>query len=148
MHERIVTASALDAFRKSLRENEKSPATIEKYLRDLHYFWGRISQSTITKQSVMDYKAWLGASYAMSSANSMLASLNAFLRFMGWADLCVKQFKMQRQAYLPEEKELSREEYERLVHAAREKGNERLYLMIQTICATGIRVSELQYITV
>ena len=96
----------------------------------------------------MDYKQMLGNTYAVASANSMIAALNCFLRFCGWHELCVKQFKIQRQAYCCEEKELSRSEYIRLIEAAKKKRNERLNLIIQTICVTGIRVSELQYITV
>ena len=78
----------------------------------------------------------------------MLAALNSFLGFVGWDDCCVKQFKVQKKAYCPEEKELTKEEYIRLIRAAGSEGNERLSLVIQTICGTGIRVSELQFITV
>ena len=147
MNERTITVSVLERFRIYLIENEKSTATIEKYLRDVRRFASRVT-GPILKQTVIDYKAQLGQEYATASANSMLASLNSFFRFAGWLDLCVKQFKMQRQTYLPEEKELSKTEYERLVNAAKQAGNERLCLIIQTICATGIRVSELSYITV
>ena len=97
---------------------------------------------------VMEYKAELGNRYAMTSANSMLAALNAFLRYLGWSDSCVKQFKIQRKVYCPEEKELTKAEYVRLVNVAVKAGNKRIGLIIQTICGTGIRVSELPYITV
>lgn len=147
MSNRTITRFLLETFQNDLMENEKSPATVEKYLRDVRHF---VSCATgqITKQTVIDYKAQLGQEYATASANSMLASLNAFFRFAGWMDLCVKQFKVQRQTYLPEEKELSKAEYERLVNTAKQAGNERLSLIIQTLCATGIRVSELPCITV
>ena len=95
---------------------------------------------------VIAYKAALLGRYAVTSANSMLASLNAFFRFAGRVELCVRQFKVQRQMYLPEDKLLTRKEYERLVHAA--ESRPRLQLILQTICATGIRVSELRYFTV
>jgi len=95
----------------------------------------------------MDYKSELIKSYAIRSANSMLASLNSFLRFAGWCSFCVKQFKVQKDPYCPQEKELRRDEYLALISTAKKQKNERLSLLIQTICGTGIRVSELQYIT-
>ena len=85
---------------------------------------------------------------AASSANSMLAVINSFFRFSGWHDCCVKRLKTQAKVYCTEEKELTKEEYIRLVRTAERNGNERLSLIIQTICSTGIRVSELKYITV
>lgn len=148
MNDRTITHFLLEAFRTHLIEAEKSAATIEKYMRDVKYFVSHTAHQPVSKQTMMDYKARLAQEYAITSANSMLASLNAFLRFAGWLDLCVRQFKVQRQAFVPEEKELSREEYERLVKAARDSGNERLQLILQTICATGIRVSELAFINV
>ena len=90
----------------------------------------------------------LSENYAVRSINSMLASLNSLFSFLGWTDCRVKSIKLQRQIYCPEEKELTKAEYMRLVNAAKQKGNERLNLILQTICGTGIRVSELQYITV
>ena len=102
----------------------------------------------IDKLLTMEYKSKLQEDYAVASANSMLASLNSFLRFVSLESCCVKQFKVQQKIYCSEEKELSREEYFRLIHAAKETGSERLSLLIETICATGIRVSELQYITI
>ncbi|MBR2387378.1 MAG: tyrosine-type recombinase/integrase [Clostridia bacterium] len=145
---RIITSKKIKDFEIYLRNEERSKATIEKYMRDVRCFVGFIGSSEVSKQSVMDYKNKLGNSYAVASANSMIAALNSFLRFCGWHDLCVKQFRVQRQAYCSEEKELTRAEYLRLLEAANKKHNERLNLIIQTICGTGIRVSELQYITV
>ncbi len=145
---RIITSKKIKDFEIYLRNEERSKATIEKYMRDVRCFVAFIGSSEVSKQSVMDYKNKLGNSYAVASANSMIAALNSFLRFCGWHDLCVKQFRVQRQAYCSEEKELTRAEYLRLLEAANKKHNERLNLIIQTICGTGIRVSELQYITV
>ena len=138
----------LKEFEFYLRDEERSAATIEKYLRDVRSFASFIGASEIQKANLLEYKRNLGESYAVASANSMIAALNCFLRFCGWQELCIKQFKTQKQVYCSEEKELTRSEYVRLLDAANAKQNERLNLMIQTICGTGIRVSELRYITV
>jgi len=148
MTNKNITPELIEEFEIHLRSEERGAATIEKYLRDVHGFIRFFPSSDISKEDVMAYKCHLGNCYAITSANSMLAAINSFLRFCGRPDLCVKQFKMQRQAYCPEEKELSRAEYLRLLDAANHKRNERIHLIIQTICGTGIRVSELQYITV
>jgi len=148
MEERFVTPSALEEFRHYLISEERAPATVGKYLRDARHFACFAGGRALSRQIMLAYKAELAEKYAVASANSMLAAVNALLRYMGWHDLCVKQFRQQRQVYMPEEKELSREEYERLVAAAYRQGNERLCLILQTICATGIRVSELPFITV
>ena len=145
---RKIEPKILQEFELYLRNEERSKATIEKYMRDVRCFVGFIGLAEVSKQIVVDYKNKLGNSYAVASANSMIAALNSFLRFCGWHDLCVKQFRVQRQTYCSEEKELTRAEYIRLLEAANKKHNERLNLIIQTICGTGIRVSELQYITV
>lgn len=148
MKKRILTLKTLKQFKAFLIEQERSCATIEKYMHDMKCFADFVGLSEIDKQMVMAYKSNLGQNYAVSSANSMLAALNAFFHFCGWHDLCVKQFRVQKQVYCAEEKELNRGEYVRLLDAAKQLQNERLYLIIQTICTTGIRVSELQYITV
>ena len=135
------------AFSAFLAEEERSTATLSKYSHDVNTFLAFADDGEITKSTVLAYKEYLGEHYAVSSANSMLAALNSFFRFLGNASLCVKQFKLQRQAFCPEEKELSKEEYRRLVAAAEAQGNEALSLIIQSICATGIRVSELRFIT-
>ena len=145
---RIITSKKIKDFEIHLRNEERSKATIEKYMRDVRCFISFVGDTEIDKQKVLDYKNKLSDGYAVASANSMIAALNCFLRFCGWHDLCVKQFKMQREVYCSEEKELTRAEYIRLLEAANAKHNERLNLIIQTICGTGIRVSELQYITV
>lgn len=145
---RFINHDTIKRFEEYLLDEERSPATIEKYLRDVRCFADFVKDAEITKQLVLEYKNSLPESYELSSANSMLAALNSFLRFLGWHDLCVKRFKIQREAFCSEEKELTRDEYIRLLNAASSKSNERLSLIIQTICATGIRVSELQYITV
>ena len=145
---RIFDTKKMKEFESYLKNEEKSPATVEKYMHDIRSFRLFVGDCEITKETVLDYKSKLCDVYAVSSANSMIAALNCFFRFCCWNDLCVKRFKMQRAVYCPEEKLLSRTEYLRLLKAANEKRNERLNLIIQTICGTGIRVSELQYITV
>ena len=145
---RIITNSMIGDFESYLRSDEKSDNTIEKYLRDLRAFAVFAESREISKAVVMEFKASLTQNYEITSANSMIAAVNAFLRFMGWVDCCIKQFKVQKKAFCSEEKELTKAEYIRLVNTAKEKGNERLNLILQTICGTGIRVSELQFITV
>lgn len=148
MKKTIITLKIINDFKKYLIENEKTEATIQKYMRDIHFFADYTDGKIPNKAMVLEYKSSLAEKYAIRSTNSMLAALNAFFRFVGWNDLCVKQFKLQNEAYCSEEKELTRAEYTSLVRAAEQKKNERLSLVVQTICGTGIRVSELQYITV
>ena len=146
--ERIITNAMIGDFENYLRSDEKSDNTIEKYLRDVRAFTVFAEAREISKSVVMEFKASLVENYEVTSANSMIAAVNAFLRFVGWCDCCIKQFKVQKKAFCSEEKELTKAEYIRLVNTAKEKGNERLNLILQTICGTGIRVSELQFITV
>jgi len=148
MEKRMITNTLLETFEQSLYDDEKSKVTIEKYKRDIQKFVTFSGEKEIDKQVVLAYKAELEKTYAITSANSMLAAINTLFRFAGWFELCVKQFKVQKAVYCPEEKELTKREYEALIRAAKEKQNERLSLIIQTICVTGIRVSELVYITV
>lgn len=149
MKGRILTNEAIDCFKKHLQEEEKSENTVEKYLRDVRAFAIYLNGAEVTKETVIAYKnKLLAENYAIRSINSMLASLNSLFSFLGWIDCKVKSIKLQRQIYCPEEKELTKAEYMRLVNTAKQKGDERLNLILQTICGTGIRVSELQYITV
>lgn len=134
-------------YAKQLRLEEKSRITMEKYLRDVRYFCSWLNGAKITKERMIAYKQKLLADgYALRSVNSMLASVNHFLRFCELPDCRVKLCKVQREIYQPAERELSKQEYLRLLRAA--KDDRRLWLLLQTICATGIRVSELRYFTV
>ena len=148
MKERIITAKAIAEFREHLILEERSEMTIEKYIRDVKAFLAYAGNSAITKETVIAYKKHLQENYAVRSVNSMLASINSLFAFWGWHDLRVKSLKLQQQVFCPEEKELTKAEYTRLCRTAERKHNERLNLILQTICGTGIRVSELQYITV
>ena len=135
------------AFRDNLILEEKSIYTTEKYLRDVCAFFRFAGAKPVTKELVMDYKkALVGAGYAACSVNSMLASVNSLLSFLGWGDCKVKNLRVQRQTYCAEEKELSKAEYLRLLEASGK--NTQLSIVLQTICGTGIRVSELRYFTV
>lgn len=143
----ILTAELTDAFEKALREQERAGATVEKYMRDLRAFGAYVGDGEVNKQVVLDYKAHLQKRYATASVNSVLSSLGAFFAFCERRDLCVKRIKQQKNVFAAREKELTRAEYERLLSAALDKGNRRLYLLMQTVCACGIRVSEVQFIT-
>lgn len=145
--QRRLNENLLTYFANYLRNEERSSATIGKYLHDVRVFYDFIRTEPLEKAKVLEYKSYLSQKYAISSANSMLAALNAFFRFQGWYDFCVKQFKVQRQAFCSEEKELMKTEYFRLVEVAKRKNNERLSLILQTICGAGLRVSELVFIT-
>ncbi len=132
-----------------MREEEKSKATMEKYCHDVRAFLHYIGEEKVlSKELVITYKNYLGERYEVSSANSMLAALNYFLRFIGREDCIVKSFRIQKEAFRSREQELTREEYLKLLEEARKRGDERLYMIMQTICATGIRISELPFITV
>lgn len=147
MTERILSTQHLSAFRENLIREEKSAATIEKYLRDAGAFLAYSMGCAITKEHTVSYKQSLQEQgYAIRSINSMLASINSLLDFLGWSDCKVKNLRCQRQTYCTEEKELTKAEYLRLLEAS--KNQEQLNLVIQTICGTGIRVSELKFFTV
>lgn len=148
MEGRVIAAKMIAEFEEHLILEERSVATIQKYIRDVKAFMAYAQNSAISKEIVIAYKQYLQENYAVRSVNSMLASINSFFSLFGWNDLKVKSLKLQQQVFCPEEKELTKGEYTRLCRAAVRKHNERLNLILQTICGTGIRVSELQYITV
>ena len=148
MEGRVITAKMIAGFREHLILEERSVATIQKYIRDVNAFMAYAQNSAISKEIVIAYKKYLQEDYAVRSVNSMLASINSLFVFLGWHDLKVKALKLQQQVYCPEEKELTKAEYTRLCKVAQRRHNERLNLILQTICGTGIRVSELQFITV
>ena len=136
----------MENFRAYLIREEKSELTVEKYLRDVRHFLTWLGEKELSKNQTLAYKAELLETYAVVSANSMLSALNAYLVYIGREDCKVKTVKQQRRVFLPEEKELTKTEYGRLLKAAERKP--RLYLLMQTICSTGIRVSEHRFITV
>lgn len=149
MKERVLTDDKISSFAIYLKNEEKSRNTIEKYIRDVKLFFAYVKSVEITKEKVIAYKNKLICdNYAIRSVNSMIASINSLFVFLGWLDLKAKNIKLQRQIYYPEEKELTKAEYIRLCRTAERKHNERLNLILQTICGTGIRVSELRFITV
>lgn len=148
MEGRVITTEMIAEFKEHLILEERSVATIQKYIRDVKSFTAYAQNSAISKEIVIAYKKYLQENYAVRSVNSMLASINSFFSLFGWNDLKVKSLKLQHQVFCPEERELTKAEYTRLCRTAERKHNERLNLILQTICGTGIRVSELQYITV
>ena len=139
---RYIISETIDDFRKHLILEEKSRATVEKYIRDVKIFKEFISDSEVTKESVIEYKEYLQKQYSARSVNSMLASINSLFSFMDWHDIRVRAVRLQQQVFCSEEKELTRDEYTRLCKAAEKRHNERLALILQTICGTGIRVSK------
>ncbi len=147
MENRILTPADLRHFAEYLRREEKSEATMEKYIRDAEGFFTFAGGTPVTKELTLRYKnECLSRGYAVRSVNSMLAAVNSLLTFLGWQECKVKTVRLQRQTYCPEDKELTKKEYLRLLTAAKQRS--RLWLVMQTICATGIRVSELRYFTV
>ena len=144
-----LTQREFDQFEDYLRHDEREESTIEAYLRSLTRFAEWADGRAVTKELVMEWKAALAESgYRPISVNAMLAAVNKFFTCMGREDCKVKYLKLQRQMFRKSEKDLSKEEYQRLVQAAHEKGDLRMELILETICATGIRVGELKYITV
>ena len=149
MEGRIISKETIERFYQHLLNEEKSANTVEKYIRDAKAFMLFAGNAEITKALMIGYKQKLiEDGYAVRSVNSILASINSLFVFLGWYDCKVKSLKLQREIYCADEKELTKAEYLRLVNTAKEKKNERLSLILQTICGTGIRVSELQFITV
>ena len=144
-----LTEREFDQFEDYLRHDEREESTIEAYLRSLTRFAEWADGRAVTKELAMEWKTALSESgYRPISVNAMLAAVNKFFTCMGREDCKVKYLKLQRQMFRKSEKDLSKEEYQRLVQAAHEKGDLRMELILETICATGIRVGELKYITV
>ena len=145
---RKITTEIIRSFNDYLINEEKASATVNKYLHDVCEFQTWLSEQEPCKTAVLAYKSYLCEQYAPSSVNAALSSLNSFFNFMEWYDLRVKNLKIQKQIFASTDKELTKAEYDRLLQAAKQKKNERLYLLMQTICSTGIRVSEVRYVTV
>lgn len=147
MKNKILSEQKIGEFQSYLMREEKSAATMEKYIRDVRAFFAFAGEKEVTKELVMAWKeALVEKKYAVRSVNSMLSSLNSLLDFWGWGDCKVKSLKTQRQIYCPEDRELTRAEYLRLLKAA--ENQPQLRLVMETICSTGIRVSELRHFTV
>lgn len=145
----VIQETQLKAFEDYLYERENARATIQKYKSDAATFLRYLgNERRVDKSRVLAYKEWLVTHYAVSSVNSMLASVNQFLIFLECRELTVKPLKVQRSLFLKEEKELSKEEYRKLIKTARQEGKEQIALCMETIAATGIRISELRYFTV
>ena len=136
--------NTLQQFEAHLRQSEKSAATIKKYLHDVGKFLRWLDGREITKELTVAYKERLTARYKAASVNAMLSGINGYLAFIGRADCRVKPLPVQRCFFADEGRELSRAEYARLVAAAR---GTQLFYVLQAICGTGIRVSELRHIT-
>ena len=148
---KIMTAmdELLEEYREYLWDEERSRATVEKYLRDVKVFMKYLGEERImNREKVREYKNFLLKHYKISSANSMLAAMNSFLVFAGWGEWKVKLFKVQRVQYSKPEREMTEKDYEKLIWVARERGDDKMSMLIQTIGSTGIRISELKFITV
>lgn len=143
-----ITRADIDSYCLSLAAEERASGTIEKYRRDIVSFTLFLDGRSVTKEIARDWKAYLqDRGYAPRTINTMLSALNSFFRFAGW-DIKLKFLKIQHQLFRDPARELSRAEYDRLIVTARESGQKRLALIMETLCATGIRISELRYITV
>lgn len=148
MENHMIDESILPKYEEWLYENEKSMGTIGRYrsciLKLLRFLKGR----PVCKEEVVRWKEQLKESVSPATVNGALAAANSLFRYLGWEDCLVKFVKVKRNIFCTEDRELTKEEYRRLVLTAKDKGNERLSLLIQTVCATGIRISELDSITV
>lgn len=143
-----IQETAICRFGRELFEQERAKKTIERYQHQLRAFAQWTEGRTVTKELTVHYKQWLMERYSPASVNVTLAALNGFFKFMGWQECRVRPVRVQRRHYAEPSRELSREEYYRLLKIARQKGNMRLFHLLETICSTGIRVSELRFITV
>lgn len=144
---RKITAEIMRSFRDYLISEEKATATVNKYMHNIDEFQIWLAERKLCKTTTLAYKSHLCGHYTPASVNTVLSSLNSFFNFIGWYDLRVKNLKIQKQIFASTDKELTKAEYDRLLQVASQKKNKRLYLLMQTICSTGIRVSEVRYIT-
>ena len=149
MEQRIITAGQLRAFQQHLEREERSAATVEKYLREARRFSAWLDGRAVSKAAAARWKEHLlQAGYCPGTVNGKLTALDRLLAFLGWEDCRVRHLKLQRRLFRDTERELTREEYGRLLSAAERCGRARLTLLMEAICATGIRVSEVKYLTV
>ena len=146
--DRFITKQTMDRFYEYLIEEERSSGTIEKYIRDVRLLQSWLRSAPVTKENASRWKQeLLQSGRAPSTVNSMLAAANIYFRFMGWDEFKLKSIRLQRRFFRENERELTKAEYQLLMETAKKRGDERLALLMETICATGIRVSEVPYIT-
>lgn len=144
----ICLSPSLNGFRTYLVSNERAPSTVTKYVRDVDFFLKYADGQLIDQALLLKYKEKLRLDHCPSGANSIIAAINAYMRFSCRPELYIKPFKVQKKIFRKESEELTREEYFRLIHTSRKKNDFRLSLLIETVCSTGIRISELRFITV
>ena len=149
MKNKMIDREQLIQFRRRLEEEERSGATVEKYLRGVEQFAAFLEGGAVTKAAAARWKERLLAEgQSPATVNGKLTALDRFLAFAGWEECRVRHLKVQRRLFRESSRELTREEYGRLVAAARAAGKERLELLLESVCATGVRVSEVKYLTV
>lgn len=148
MEDHIVSNQKIEQFRMYLMENEKSDATVRKYVREIKELQQYLTGEPIAKGKVIEYRKILQEKHRATTVNGKLSAINSYLQYAGLPDCAVKLLKIQRNAFINEEKELTQEEYRKLLEAAASQKKDRLYHLILTICSTGIRVSEVRFITV
>ena len=149
MDDRRISRDQIEGFARMLRREELRESTIENYLRHVAALGAWMGDAPVTKERVAAWKeSLLEGGRCPGTVNSMLVSANRFLAFLGWGDCQVKALRVQRQLFRENRRELTRGEFDRLIAAAKAAGRERLLLLMETICSTGIRVSEVKYITV
>lgn len=146
---RVITKTTIEQFEAYLHKEERSNGTVDNYIRNVRELAAWLAGQAVTKEQLVAWKDALQAKRLQpTTVNAKLAAIGCFLRVMGWQDCQVRFLRVQRRVFREKEKELTREEYEKLLAAAQQQGSARLTLLLETICATGVRVSEVQYITV
>ncbi len=144
----IIESYEIEKFRKYLFENERADATISKYLNAITAIKEKYHGEELNREKLILYRRKLLETHKAQTVNGIFTALNAFFEFLGRPDMRIRLIRVQNRAFIDENKELNEDEYKRLLNAARESGNERLYMILMTLCSTGIRVSELKFITV
>ena len=148
MEPRVLTPAILKSFQNELTKQERAPATIEKYMHDIRTFYSWLGNREVTPETVHEWKKSLTERFSPGTVNGKLAALNALFAFTGWTDCRARSLKLQRRAFRDDARELTRDEFYRLVNTAERLDKERLSLLLEAIGSTGVRVSEVKYFTV
>ena len=149
MEEQKITNDRIRWFGERLSEEERSSGTIEKYQRELRQLGCWLKERPMTKELLSEWKkSLIENGYCPATINGKLAAINRYLELRGWSEMRLKALKVQRKVFCDTNRELTKTEYERLIRETQKQGKKRLELLMETICSTGIRVSEVQYITV